>query len=224
VNHSSEQDEYAAEGIQWEHIDYFNNKIVCDLIEAKRPAGIIAYLDEESIYPNGSDASLLQKMNRNLSKHPHYMNLVTSTNKDVSEFGVKHYAGTVLYSTTGMLEKNKDLLFRDLITLAGSSKSSFIQDLFPESKAKHDMKRPVTAGWQVRTPTPSVRPLSSTACCVLCMHSCTHFGFLHASPQRPPCPYSCFHFLKVCRSVPPLVERRYSLGITDDCLSVCLCA
>jgi len=28
-----EQEEYAAEGIEWKDIEYFNNKIVCDLIE-----------------------------------------------------------------------------------------------------------------------------------------------------------------------------------------------
>jgi len=31
----SEQEEYNKEGIEWEHIDYFNNKIICDLIEEK---------------------------------------------------------------------------------------------------------------------------------------------------------------------------------------------
>ena len=31
----SEQEEYVKEGIQWTPIDYFNNKIVCELIEGK---------------------------------------------------------------------------------------------------------------------------------------------------------------------------------------------
>lgn len=31
----AEQDEYVQEGIKWTPIDYFNNKIVCDLIESK---------------------------------------------------------------------------------------------------------------------------------------------------------------------------------------------
>jgi hypothetical protein len=35
----SEQEEYVSEGIQWTPIDYFNNKVVCDLIETKRPPG-----------------------------------------------------------------------------------------------------------------------------------------------------------------------------------------
>jgi len=31
----SEQEEYVKEGIEWTPIEYFNNKIVVDLIEAK---------------------------------------------------------------------------------------------------------------------------------------------------------------------------------------------
>lgn len=30
-----EQEEYLREGIAWENIEYFNNKIICDLIEEK---------------------------------------------------------------------------------------------------------------------------------------------------------------------------------------------
>ena len=37
-------------GISWTPIDFFNNKIICDLVEA-RPAGIVALLDEECIRP-----------------------------------------------------------------------------------------------------------------------------------------------------------------------------
>lgn len=31
----SEQDEYQREGIKWEKVDYFDNKIICDLVEEK---------------------------------------------------------------------------------------------------------------------------------------------------------------------------------------------
>ena len=31
----AEQEEYVQEGIKWTPIDYFNNKVVCDLIECK---------------------------------------------------------------------------------------------------------------------------------------------------------------------------------------------
>jgi myosin-1 len=33
------QEEYVLEGITWRSIDYFNNAIVCQLIEEKRPPG-----------------------------------------------------------------------------------------------------------------------------------------------------------------------------------------
>ncbi|KJH47424.1 myosin head [Dictyocaulus viviparus] len=33
----AEQEEYVRERIRWQEIEYFNNKVVCDLIEAKRP-------------------------------------------------------------------------------------------------------------------------------------------------------------------------------------------
>lgn len=30
----TEQEEYVKEGIEWKHIDYFDNKEICDLIES----------------------------------------------------------------------------------------------------------------------------------------------------------------------------------------------
>ena len=38
-----EQQEYEREGIKWEHIEYFNNQIICDLVEAPHK-GIIAIM------------------------------------------------------------------------------------------------------------------------------------------------------------------------------------
>lgn len=34
------------EGIKWTAIDYFNNQIVCELIEGRRPPGVLAILDD----------------------------------------------------------------------------------------------------------------------------------------------------------------------------------
>lgn len=31
----SEQEEYRREGIEWEQVQYFDNKIICDLVEEK---------------------------------------------------------------------------------------------------------------------------------------------------------------------------------------------
>ena len=148
----SEQDEYKSEGIEWTPVDFFNNKIVCDLVEKKKPAGILAYLDEECVYPNGSDNSLMSKFKKNLLKHKHFEvpnNKVRSSKTDTL-FVIKHFAGDVKYCIDGFLEKNRDTLFRDLIDAAGSSSNNYVRNLFPEANSKASKKRPPTAGHQFK--------------------------------------------------------------------------
>jgi len=40
----SEQEEYRKEGIEWEPVEYFNNKVICDLIEEKHKGSMICLL------------------------------------------------------------------------------------------------------------------------------------------------------------------------------------
>lgn len=69
----SEQEEYLKEGIEWTNVEYFDNKVICDLVEENHK-GIIAYLDEECLRPGDtSDITLLSKMSKNLGSHPHYV-------------------------------------------------------------------------------------------------------------------------------------------------------
>jgi myosin heavy subunit len=42
----AEQEEYQREGIEWTPIEFFNNIVVCDLIEGKNPPGIISITDD----------------------------------------------------------------------------------------------------------------------------------------------------------------------------------
>jgi myosin-1 len=148
----SEQDEYKSEGIEWTPVKFFNNKIVCDLVEKKNPAGILAYLDEESIYPNGSDDSLMSKFKKNLTKHKHFEVANDKVRSSTTDriFVIKHFAGNVNYCVDGFLEKNRDTLFRDLIDSCGSSKKKYVQNLFPESLKSSSKKRPPTAGNQFK--------------------------------------------------------------------------
>lgn len=59
-----EQEEYVQEGIKWTPIEYFNNKIVCDLIESKAPPGIMCIMDDVCAtmhaVSEGADQTLLQ--------------------------------------------------------------------------------------------------------------------------------------------------------------------
>ena len=40
-----EQEEYRKEGIAWENIEYFNNQVICDLVEQSHK-GMLAIMDE----------------------------------------------------------------------------------------------------------------------------------------------------------------------------------
>ncbi|EDQ87053.1 uncharacterized protein MONBRDRAFT_33469 [Monosiga brevicollis MX1] len=147
----TEQDEYLAEGIEWTPIDYFNNKIICDLIEG-RPKGIVALLDEESIRPGDkSDDVWLEKLSSAFGAHEHFKARTGPGDKSVPErsFMLVHYAGTVSYTVTGFLEKNTDTLFKDISRLMFESTNPVIKACFPEGDEKTwagASKRPPTAG------------------------------------------------------------------------------
>eukprot|EP01083_Nonionella_stella_P279146 949599_1 len=148
-----EQQEYLDEGIEWINIDYFNNKIVCDLIEAK-PQGLISYLDEECSIPRGTDESYHTKIFQFLGQHPHLSKVQAKfrTKESGCSFVVKHYAGDVVYDSNGFIEKNKDLVWKDLVLLGESSSLELFKQLFPEGESeKYGDKRPVTRGSQFRT-------------------------------------------------------------------------
>ncbi|CAL1536218.1 unnamed protein product [Lymnaea stagnalis] len=152
-----EQDEYVKEGIEWIHVDYFNNSVICDLIE-KQNLGILALLDEECLRPgNTSDQTFLDKLDDRCAKHPHYESRKCKKNQSDKSlphdaFRLRHYAGNVLYKISGFLDKNNDLLFRDLSQAMFQCTHPMLQELFPEGKpSENSLKRPATAGSQFKT-------------------------------------------------------------------------
>ncbi|XP_044583800.1 unconventional myosin IC isoform X2 [Cotesia glomerata] len=150
----SEQEEYQREGITWEHIDYFNNKVICDLIEEKYK-GIISLMDEECLRPGEpTDLSFLDKLNSNLSNHNHYIShqkadIQTQKIMGRDEFRLIHYAGNVTYNVRGFLEKNNDLLFRDLREVMSHTNNSITRTVFDVKDLK-SKKRPDTAVTQFK--------------------------------------------------------------------------
>lgn len=67
-----EQEEYLREGIEWVQVDYFNNQIICDLID-KPHSGIIAIMDEACLTVGKiTDEMLLEAMDKKLTNHAHY--------------------------------------------------------------------------------------------------------------------------------------------------------
>lgn len=147
----TEQDEYVKEGIKWDPIKYFNNKIICDLVDGKKNS-IIQTLDEESIRPGDkSDSVWLEKMSKAFSAHEHFKTRAGPQDKSLPAdcFMLKHYAGDVVYSVTGFLDKNTDTLYKDLAQLMFESSSVVLKACYPEgdvSTWKGASKRPLTAG------------------------------------------------------------------------------
>ncbi|ORY95452.1 P-loop containing nucleoside triphosphate hydrolase protein [Syncephalastrum racemosum] len=143
----AEQEEYVREQIQWTPINFFNNKIVCDLIEEKRPPGIFSALNDACATahadPGAADNSFVQRLGF-LSSNPHL-------ESRGSKFLIRHYAGDVLYNVEGMTDKNKDSLLKDLMNLASVSTNTFISStLFPERPDPNSKKRPPTAGDKIK--------------------------------------------------------------------------
>jgi len=114
----AEQEEYVQEGIAWKPIEYFNNKVVCDLIESKSPVGIMCVLDDTCAtmhaVSDGADLKFLSKMAGAIGSHNH-------CDAQGETFVVHHYAGKVTYSVDGFCEKNRDVLNKDLVELMQQS-------------------------------------------------------------------------------------------------------
>ncbi|KAJ3929553.1 MAG: myosin-1 [Lentinula lateritia] len=142
----TEQEEYVREQIKWTPIKYFNNKIVCDLIEERRPPGIFAALNDACATahadPTAADNSFMQR-SAGLASNPHF-------ESRGAQFLVKHYAGDVMYNVSGMTDKNKDSLLKDLLDLIASSGNQFLQTIFPDRPDPNSKKRPPTAGDRIK--------------------------------------------------------------------------
>ncbi|KAK5861180.1 hypothetical protein PBY51_022595 [Eleginops maclovinus] len=121
---SLEQLEYNREGIQWEAIDWMDNAECLDLIEKK--LGMLALINEESRFPKGTDYTLLEKLHSRHATNPYYVKPRVTDH----QFGIKHYAGEVLYDVRGILEKNRDTFRDDILFILKDSRLDFIYDLF----------------------------------------------------------------------------------------------
>ncbi|XP_015914196.2 unconventional myosin-Ic isoform X3 [Parasteatoda tepidariorum] len=151
----SEQEEYFRENIVWEPVEYFNNKIICDLVE-ERHKGIIAILDEECLRPGeATDITFLSKLEKTVGNHPHFLTHSTANSKvrktiDRNEFRLVHYAGDVTYNVEGFLDKNNDLLYRDLKQAMIDSDNMIVKKSFTLEEITNK-KRPNTAATQFKT-------------------------------------------------------------------------
>uniref|UniRef100_A0A674APH1 Myosin IH n=1 Tax=Salmo trutta TaxID=8032 RepID=A0A674APH1_SALTR len=151
----SEQEEYEAESIGWEPVQFFNNKIICDLVEEKH-RGIISVLDEECLRPGeATDLTFLERLEEKLDSHPHFVTHKLADKKtrktlERGDFRLLHYAGEVTYCVVGFLDKNNDLLYRNIKDVMRQSKNAIVRECFA-SKESDGRRRPETVASQFKS-------------------------------------------------------------------------
>eukprot|EP01121_Diplochlamys_sp_Union-15-3_P003572 TRINITY_DN1350_c0_g2_i1.p1 TRINITY_DN1350_c0_g2~~TRINITY_DN1350_c0_g2_i1.p1 ORF type:complete len:1508 (-),score=393.15 TRINITY_DN1350_c0_g2_i1:16-4539(-) len=147
-----EQEEYQREKIEWTWLDFgLDSQATIDLLE-KKPNGIFPLLDEESVFPNATDQTFVNKVDKaHKGRHPRYYkdNLAKAQN-----FTIRHYAGEVEYDTTNWLEKNRDPLETDLeLTIKGSASKiiSFFFEEYALNKSATELASNVGSSHRART-------------------------------------------------------------------------
>ncbi|CAF0997372.1 unnamed protein product [Adineta steineri] len=135
-----EQEEYKKEGINWVFVDFGMDLQAClDLIE--KPMGILSILEEECIVPKATDKTFVEKLySQHLGKHPQFGKPKPSKGKAEAHFDIHHYAGTVSYTATAWLEKNKDPINNTVATLFAKSKNSLLSHLYQDVLEAEDGK------------------------------------------------------------------------------------
>lgn len=120
-----DQLQYESEKINWSSISFQDNQSTIDLIESKM--SIFAILDDETKFPKATDTTWLKKL-ESFIKTP----LFAIPKLSQTTFKVTHYAGDVIYTITGFLDKNRDAISDDIINLVKSSKNKHIAGLVIE--------------------------------------------------------------------------------------------
>ncbi|KAM4746171.1 unconventional myosin-Ih isoform 1-T1 [Anableps anableps] len=150
----AEQEEYEAEGIEWEPVHFFNNKIICDLVEEKH-RGIISILDEECLRPgDATDLTFLERLEEKMGNHPHFVthrlaDKMTRKTLERGDFRLLHYAGEVTYCVVGFLDKNNDLLYKNIKDLVCQSKNAIVRECFSAVDTTNK-RRPETVATQFK--------------------------------------------------------------------------
>uniref|UniRef100_A0A8I3W3I9 Unconventional myosin-XIX n=1 Tax=Callithrix jacchus TaxID=9483 RepID=A0A8I3W3I9_CALJA len=135
----AQQEEYAAEDLEWSFISYQDNQPCLDLIEGS-PISICSLINEECRLNRPSSAAQLQtRIETALAGSP-----CLGHNKLSREpsFIVVHYAGPVRYHTGGLVEKNKDPIPPELTGLLQQSQDPLLLGLFPTNPKEKTQEEP----------------------------------------------------------------------------------
>ena len=126
-----EQEEYVREGIDWSNVDFGMDLQKCiDMFE--KPMGLLAILEEESLFPKASDQTFAAKLHENLLGKCENFQKASPKPDPHAHFAVIHYAACVSYNLTGWLEKNKDPLNDTVVELFKNGSNSLLIECFKD--------------------------------------------------------------------------------------------
>ncbi|RXN17263.1 unconventional myosin-VIIa-like protein [Labeo rohita] len=137
--------------------DAFAKKTL-DLLAVK-PLNILALIDEESTFPKGTDATMLNKMNTEHNGNKMY---ISSKGNHGMSFGIKHFAGTVYYDCEGFLEKNRDTLSMDMLEVIHKSSNKLLKTIFEKEMNTNSAKNNNKGHKIIITPKSSLRQINDS--------------------------------------------------------------
>ena len=126
-----EQEEYIREGIDWSNVDFGMDLGPC-IHMFEKPMGLLAILEEESLFPKATDASFAAKLHENLLGKCNNFAKASPKPDPNAHFAVAHYAATVSYNLTGWLEKNKDPLNDTIVELFKNGSNALLVKIFED--------------------------------------------------------------------------------------------
>ncbi|KAI8488241.1 Myosin-7 [Branchiostoma belcheri] len=134
-----EQEEYKREGIEWETID-FGMDLAKTLALIEKPLGILAILEEQTMFPKASDKTLIDKLrDQHLGKHPSFLKPKKPKQpKYEGHFDLAHYAGNVTYNICGWLEKNKDPMNETVVACFKRATNDLLKELWADFATAED--------------------------------------------------------------------------------------
>merc|ERR1719323_2144868 len=126
-----EQEEYVKEGIEWANVDFGMDLQKCiDMFE--KPMGLLAILEEESLFPKATDQTFAAKLHENLLGKCENFQKANPKPDPNAHFAVIHYAATVSYNLTSWLEKNKDPLNDTIVELFKNGSNKLLIECFKD--------------------------------------------------------------------------------------------
>ena len=166
-----QQADYKREAINVQVIAFPDNSKQIELIDHKSK-GVMAMLDEECAVPKGSEINFVDKMTASFKGNELFelpkrgkrgtvqvgaaTAATTDKKYDGLQFLLTHYAGPVMYTAYGWMDKNRGTLHPDLANVLSVSDSRLVQTLFPPMAAG---EKRATVGASFRA---SLRALSAT--------------------------------------------------------------